>query len=645
MVFHRSTITEFLARRGSHVADVTVGQALAAALAGLVVLYGVLLRFDAVTLKYGPVDRPAWLHALQESRAPRSALRPAAIRWDPAPTYPHRDGPRTHYVSDPYTYLQDAREMRSFYAAHRREPLFPFVTKIFLLLLHQQDVAVSFASASFSVLAIVATFLLGWYALSYWVGLGAALGMAIEYDVISWGVGGWRDDAFTCTVVLSALAMLRYYRVPSRSNAVLMGVVGGLSCLIRITSLSFLLPGFACLLFTPHQSWRERLGGVGLGALVATAIVAPFLFNCWLVFGDPFYAIDVHVDVYRAAERQTIQTSETAAQYLRGQARSRLIRTLDTAVLGMTTYPFLNKWRGFDPWIPSSGKWLSWAAVAGVILFFGFPAGRLLLVVLAASLVPYALTWKLISDWRFTEHAYPFFLIAAWFAIGQAVILASPARIRALARRPPGTKALVFWGFVLSAVAAGGWVVMRVLPVLIVDESLRADERATIMAGDRDASFFVEGWSRPYTEGNVTVRVSQGPYSVVRIPLPPVREYDLTVRMDPFPRPLGDGIAGLPTVRLFVNDRLVATLDLRWNPERVGAYDVHLPRGVTREGFNRLAFVAEAKSREGGGFSVWYVRVRPTAGPTPPTGRPKARGNATALAGTRERVKLMALAE
>ena len=77
------------------------------------------------------------------------------------PTYPHRDGTATRYRSDPYTYLQYAREMRSFYAAHRREPLFPFVTKLFLWLLDQQDVAVSFASATFSVLAIVATYLLG----------------------------------------------------------------------------------------------------------------------------------------------------------------------------------------------------------------------------------------------------------------------------------------------------------------------------------------------------------------------------------------------------------------------------------------------------------------------------------------------------
>jgi len=538
-------------------------------------------------------------------------LRPGRVSWDPVPRYPHRDGQWTRYISDPYTYLQYAREMRSFYAAHRREPVFPLVTKVSLRLLDQQDVAVSFASASFSVLAIIATFLLGSYAFSYRVGLGAALAMAIEYDVISWGVGGWRDDGFTCAVVLSAYAMLRYSRVPSRWNAVLMGVVAGLACLVRITSLSFLVPGFACLFLVTRGPWRERLGGVGIGVLTMTVIAAPFLINCWLTFGDPLYAINVHADVYRTAQGQTVEAGQSAVQYVVNQARSRPMQTLDTMVLGMTSYPFLNKWRGFDPWIPSSGEWLSWAAVLGVFLCLGSSSGRFLLLVLAASLVPYAATWKLIWDWRFTEHAYPFFLIAACFAIGR--VLVAPWRIGALTRRGPGVKPLIFWGSILGCVAAGLWIVTRVLPVLTILESLRANETTMIAAGERDASFFVEGWSPPFTDGNVTARASRGLYSVVRIPLPRVQEYSMTVRLDPFPRPVGEKIAGLPTVRVFVNDRLVGTFELRWNPQRVGAYDIHVPRSAAREGFNRLAFMAEAKSRDGAGFRLWYVRVRPPA--------------------------------
>ena len=39
--------------------------------------------------------------------------------------------------------------MTSFYGAHFREPVFPFAVKSYLWLLDDQDVAVSFASATF----------------------------------------------------------------------------------------------------------------------------------------------------------------------------------------------------------------------------------------------------------------------------------------------------------------------------------------------------------------------------------------------------------------------------------------------------------------------------------------------------------------
>src|SRR5207244_876997 len=100
-------------------------------------------------------------HNLQFARQGSSLLRPERLRWDPAPVFPHRDGPPSAYRSDPYTYLQHAREMRFFYAASLREPLFPAATRVFLSLLGNQDVAVSFASGAFSVLAVWATFLLG----------------------------------------------------------------------------------------------------------------------------------------------------------------------------------------------------------------------------------------------------------------------------------------------------------------------------------------------------------------------------------------------------------------------------------------------------------------------------------------------------
>jgi hypothetical protein len=587
-------------------------RALAGAAPIQVLAYAALLRFDAIALKYAHVEEPGWLRSLQQGRAPESLLRPDEVTWKPVPTFPHRDGSRTQYISDPYTYLQYAREMRAFYAAHHREPLFPFATKVWLWLLGDQDVAVSFASAAFSVLAVYATYLLGAFAFSRWVGLGAAVLLAIEYDVVSWSVGGWKDDAFTAAVVLSTYTMLRYARAPSLRRAIVMGMIAGLACLIRITALSFVVPGLACVLLATAAPWRARLRGVAVGSLAAAAIVAPFLINCWLVFGDPLYPINVHADVYRTKEGQKVESSQTAAEYLETLVRRRPMRTLDTVIVGLTTYPFTNKWRGFDPWVAGSGVWLSRIAVVGLAVFLVRPPGWFLLVLLTASILPYAATWTLSAHWRFTQHAYPFYLIAAAFAVWQAVVFLAWLRASLTARRwTVSRQALVRAAATVAAAAFGWWIVTRAMPVLAVGEALQSNEAVTITAGGRDASFFVEGWDRPVGGGNVITRASRGLYSVVRVPLKRVQDYDATVRLDPLAGPTGPNAGSLPSVRVFLNDQLLDVIQLQWTPGRVGAYEVHLPASAIREGFNRLTFMPVASPGAGAGFRLWYVRIRP----------------------------------
>ena len=565
------------------------------ALAAATVLYGALLRLDALTMIRGAVERPAWLSALQRTRTPDSSLRPASVTWPPA---------AAPYISDPATYLQYAREMRSFYAAHRREPVFPFATRVWLWLLDNQDVAVSFASACFSVLAIAATYLLGAAAFSRVVGLGAAFLLAIEYDVITWGVDGGRDDAFMCSVIVFAYAMLRCVRNGARWNWVLLGAVGAVACLIRITALSFVGPGLLYLLFAVRGAWQERVQRVALSSLVAFAIVAPFLINCWITYGDPLYAINVHADVYRAAEGQPIESNQTAAEYLGGMAARRPVQAVDTFVMGMTAYPFQNKWTGFDRWAPSLGRWLSWAAIAGVLVLAGSAVGRLLLFVLAASLLPYAMTWKLIFDWRFTEHAYPFLLLAVMVAIAAGATLPRAAISLARAGSVFAWRPALRWAVILVTAASGVLVVTRVLPVLVVRESLAAGEEVTIMAGGRDGSFFGDGWSRPQEQG-IIVRVSHGDESEVWIPLPRVQDYHLAIRLDPFPLPTGEAPISLPRVHVFANGRTVSAFDLQWNPTRVGTYQVQLPAATLRVGFNRLTLRARTRDDALAGMRIW----------------------------------------
>ncbi|HEX4565561.1 MAG TPA: glycosyltransferase family 39 protein, partial [Vicinamibacterales bacterium] len=334
-----------------------------------VVAYAALLRFDAISQQYDAVATPRWLSVLQRSRAGPSVLRPSAVQWTAWPLFPHREGPPTQYRSDPYTYLQRARQMHSFYEAHLREPLFPFTTKIALWLLDNQDVAVSAASAWFSILAVFGTFVLGAMAFSDAIGLGAALLLAVEYEVITVGTQGWRDDAFTAAVVWCSVAVIAFARRPSRGRAILLGALAAAACLVRITAISFLVPAWLWIAWTANADLRLRVGHLAFGTVIAVALVTPYLVNCWSAFGDPFYSINAHAAAYQVTENPSDAMPSSAAEYLTSHVIRRPFRTIDTAAMGMTAYPFSNKWVGFDPWGRRIGLVLSWTSLAGLTLF------------------------------------------------------------------------------------------------------------------------------------------------------------------------------------------------------------------------------------------------------------------------------------
>lgn len=567
-------------------------------LAVLVVLYAALLRFDAVTLIHGPVDTPGWLQSLQQSRPPVSALRPPTMTWQ------RWEG---RYISDPYTYLQYAREPRGFYDAHRREPVFVFATRAWLWILGNQDRAVSWASAMFSVLVVWATYLLGRRAWSPAVGLVAAFAMAIEMDNITWGAGGWRDDAFTCAVVLTAHAVLWLRASPTLSRAVWLGVICAAACLTRITALSFVLPALAASwwLLPGDALQRRRLLLTAAGVFVL--VLAPYLINCWRVYGDPLYAINVHADVYREAEGQVVQSHQTASEYLTGLLRREPMRTIDTAMLGMTAYPFANKWAGFAPWHPLIGRVLMWLSMAGLLGMLASAQGRLMLIVLAGSLVPYALTWRLIGDWRFTMHAYPFLLLASALALVSVAQVFMPERWQQIRRTwPPARRWWIPRVAVLGVLAAVVWFTVVPLPAAVARERLGDERVVTIMAGPRDQAFFIDGWQSPRTDGNVTSRLSAGHAAKVRLPIVQGTPYELLLRMDPAPSPSDD--APLPGVRLYADGQPAGRVDLTWDPARVGSYLV--PMAVSLRDSVDLELFLESGAGETRGLRFWYAQVR-----------------------------------
>ena len=594
-------------------------QILPFAAAVAITLYGALLRMDALTVRYGWLPHPAWAVRLEQSLLSVSqSLRPAAVPWQRVD--------RPYIGGDPIGYLYFARNWRHFYQAHVREPVFLATVHYMLRVMHDSDIAVSYASLLGGTLAIFATFLLGRAAHSNAAGLIAAAALAIELEAIIWAADGWRDDTFMLFVALAGWGYVRLLQQPTRRWAVASGVIGAAACLTRITSLSFVIPALVWIALrrTPGQPSRFPAGRSAiLSAAVTAALIAPFLINCWIELGDPFFAINHHTRYYRGHEGLPLDTSVGALDYVEQKIRERPVATVDTAGVGLFVFPFNNKWTGFRAWSPNLSALLRWCAVFGLILGTMCREGRVLWVILLTSLVPYSVTWPIGggAEWRFTQHVYPFYLVAA----GAAIVTAAWALRRLVARRVDWTAVRAVRMKPVAALLGAlviGWTLYAYLPLFVLREALLAGETVSVGVNDRDYFFFEGPWSRAVGSGNVMVRVATADRASMRIPLPLPVDYTLTLRMD------GPGIADpahQPRITVFLDRQTIGQVRFNDSPSRVGAYRMRIPRELTGKLFGRLDLVAShtVRADQAGprfawlpgetpvAFYLWYVRLEP----------------------------------
>jgi hypothetical protein len=589
-----------------------LARAVPVALLLLATLYGTLLRVEVLVERYGTVDRPTWARVLTQRLAPLvQDLHPGSYRW-------YRID-RPYVGGDPINYIKYAREMRSFYQAHVREPIFLALTRTYLWLLGDQDVAVSFASMTGSILTIIAAYLLGTALLSPAAGVVLSFIVALEYELISWSVEGWRDDVFMATVTFSAWAFVRCQRHPCRKTAVWLGIATAAACLTRITALSFAVPGFAWLMVDHGGGDRaQRVRMATAAALICVVLVAPYLVNCAIATGDPLYAINYHTVYYRSGEGLPAEKPMSAMSYIAAKVRARPVAALDTATTGLFVQPFRVKWTGLDGWIPRASVVLSRLSILGMLSWIFVREGRMMLIILVGSLVPYALTWNVAGggEWRFTMHAYPLYLAASMSGVafcwqGASWLLRRPWRHGfAIPRRR-----LLHWTAGAAAILAVT-ITYVALPWFVVRETIAAGLDVNVETGRRDTTFFGAGWSDPYADGP-TFRASRADRAVLRIPLPERRPYQIVLRLDPMAPDRQHRAVVL------LNRQLLATLILTWNPTRVGSYPLLLPADKVRVGMNEITIVpdllvpaASARSHYPAngsndllGVRLWYLRV------------------------------------
>jgi hypothetical protein len=574
-----------------------------------ILFYAAVLRFDALFKSYGPYEEPRWLAAMQ---APVSTAASAIT-----PDWSWRKDATPYAGGDPINYLKFAREMRNFYAAHVREPMFPAMTRVGLLLTGDADVGVSVTSITFALLTLVATYALGSLIGSPAVGLAAAAMLAIDQSAVIWAIGGWRDELFAFFAVSCAWAWTRFSRNPTHANAVLAGVLSGGACLTRITSFALIAPAVVWMLATSNAPQRTdgefsaRRRGADVRAKVALAVgvmailVAPFLINCAIATGDPLYAINNHTDFYLKREGAVDPSPISAVSYSLDKFDSRPIAAVDNAVRGVFAYPFANKWVGLDEWLPGLGTVVAYLAIAGLIGWLWSRDGRLLLFMFFVSLIPFSMTWTVLggAEWRLTLFAYSFYLVAAFWIVDKLVrfvratiIARDTAPWQYVARRDI-ERALVV---ILVIVVVGGlWA--TAVPYAVAREALTHGDAALVMAGPRDRLFFVDGWSSPVVEGNVTMRSAIEHDATIRLLLPEARPYQMVLRANP----VDPASSPQQVLRVSLNGDPLANLTLAFNPERIGEYLINVPAEVVDPGVHYLGLRSDA------GFKVWYVRIVP----------------------------------
>jgi hypothetical protein len=478
-------------------------------LAALVVVFAALLRLEAV------------VNLQWQERAPPALRALAVSMWDMHPAGLRLKPDEPGYDGDPFTYLSFAKEMRGFYDAHVREPVFVASARGFLALLGGDEAGLALTSAVYSTLLVAATYLLGATFFSPGVGLLAALPLALERHSVAFSALGWRDDAFAFFTVLTLVTLRRLLDRPGLKNAVVAGLVAALACLTRISSLALILPAFAAVFVMCRRAHgRSADAALGIGALVFAGALLPFLFACWIAFGDPFHSINAHTVFYRGRAGLAHDEPMNALRFLAYQRGP--LELADTGLIGVTTYPFLNKWTDFDDWLPGASLLLSGAAFVGLIGFAFLPRARLLLLSLFAALLPYAFTWEVPggNEWRFTLHAYPFYLVAAAWAF-HAVFRSAwrGALLRGLA-----AAALLL---PLAWLAASG------LHYLRIREDLRTGKSARVGAGPRDAFLFAHGWGPLRRFENGFSRQAGPAAATFRLPLVETRAYRATLRLRP----------------------------------------------------------------------------------------------------------------
>ncbi|HSE41828.1 MAG TPA: tetratricopeptide repeat protein, partial [Acidobacteriota bacterium] len=110
------------------------------------------------------------------------------------------------------------------------------------------------------------------------------------------------------------------------------------------------------------------------------------------------------------------------------------------------------------------------------------------------------------------------------------------------------------------------------------------DEAVLIESGKRDSRFFTSGWYRAVQTAGGPLRITNGTNAVLSVPMKREKEYNLILRAYPvFEKPSNPS-----AISVSVNSQPAGKLEL--NEPAKSAYVLKLPKGVVKDGLNRIQF-------------------------------------------------------
>jgi 4-amino-4-deoxy-L-arabinose transferase-like glycosyltransferase len=323
---------------------------------------------------------------------------------------------------DAITYRAIALKSSSFYDSNIREPLFVFLIKIYTRLFGTEYVILRYLTVFLSILSILLIYKAGKELFdSELIGLLSAFFTGVNSYLIFMSVRLLRLELFIITMLL-LFYILFIYSEKNNIRYFLMGILGGLVCLTRITSFAFVIP------FIIFIYWRDKLSYVKMiiPVLIINVMVIPHFINNKKTFGSYTHSVDIHAKWYRNQEFKNKPGFPTSKELEKNSYTGRPITSLEY-IFGMHSIMTVVKrsikgfgkifFGSYRKHFFSANDLLKLFLFGGYILIL-FTKYRFLWGVMILLIGPtFFLAGTLNMDPRLIAHIYPFMIFITSFFI------------------------------------------------------------------------------------------------------------------------------------------------------------------------------------------------------------------------------------